>query len=185
MTTLNDDSEFTESVKHLKIVREDKTQFPFLTNSSGRYYILPHGVKYQVAVQNPFTSLKCSCKVTIDGGKMGGWILPADGSFVFERPANLKECFTFLRVSLVEKIEGLLKMGSLTALEQKGNKDILRLTPLGSGITSGRSENGLVEVKFVPENGLVEVKFVPEDVGLFVRTPTGKIISLYHDPKKN
>jgi large subunit ribosomal protein L40e len=170
---MNDDTEFVKSLKHLKIVREDKTQFPYLANANGRYYILPHGVKYKVAVQNPFTSIKCSCKITIDGEQMGDWILSADNSFICERPVDLAERFTFLRVNLVQQAEALNKKSSLTALEQKDSKDILRLTPLGSGITSGK-----------PENGLVEVTFVPEDVGLFVRTPTGKIISLYYDPKK-
>jgi large subunit ribosomal protein L40e len=171
--TMNDDTEFVKSLKHLKILREDKTQFPYLVNSSGRYYILPHGVRYKVAVQNPFTTIKCSCKITIDGEEMGGWVLPADCSFSFERPANHAECFTFLRIGLVEKVETLNKKGYLTALEKKHNRDVLRLTPLGSGITSGR-----------PKNGLVVVEFSPEDIELLVRTPNGKIISFPYDPKK-
>jgi hypothetical protein len=173
LKTMNDDTEFVKSHKHLKILREDKAQFPYLVNSSGRHYILPHGVKYQIAVQNPFPSLKCSCDITIDGERVGGWILEADAAFVFERPSNLAKCFTFLRVNLVKQAETLNEKTTLTALEKEDNKDIIRLTPLGSGITSGR-----------PENGLVVVKFSPEDIGLFVRTPTGKMVSLHYDPKK-
>jgi hypothetical protein len=139
------------SRQYLKIVGEDKKEFPHQIKSSGRYYILPRGVKYKVAVKNPFTTLKCSCRITIDGTFMGGWILSPNDSYNFERPVDRDECFTFLRVKLVEQAEALNNNPSLTDLEKKDNKDILRLTPIGSGITSGKSENGLVVVEFLPE----------------------------------
>jgi hypothetical protein len=163
-----------ETPQPLKIVGEDETEFPHHANSSGRYYILAHGSKYKVAVQNPFSS-SCSCRIVIDGRQMGSWILSANQSYHFERPANRAECFTFLRVKLVQHAEALMKnKASLSDRERKENKDILRLTPLGSGITSGKSENGLVMVEFIPsEGGLI-----------FVITQSGKTISLPYDTKK-
>jgi hypothetical protein len=146
----------TNSLQHLKIVGEDEKEFPHQIKSSGRYYILPHGVKYKVAVKNPF-KVKCSCNITIDGILMGDWILPPNYSYNFERPVDRDECFTFLRVNLVQQAETLNTKGSLTDLERKDNKDILRLTPIGTGITSGKSENGLVMVEFTPE---IEGSFV-------------------------
>ena len=111
----------------------------------GVFCILPHGAEYKVKIGNPFKGCRSSVTITIDGHKVGSWLLKDNYNYVeIERPVAIAKKFTFLRVALVKKVEEAItkKMAGISL--SKEEELALQQTPVGSGISSGRNENGLV-----------------------------------------
>jgi len=143
---------------YFKIIGSDGKEFRKLTKvdadgTSSKFYILEHGAKYKVKLQNPFFS-DCVAEITIDGHEMGRFHLEEDQEWAIERPSKVAELFTFLRTALVKNAEVAKKhldeaKGDKTKLT-KQMREALELAPTGTGIVSGRTENGVVKVKYTP-----------------------------------
>jgi hypothetical protein len=88
------------------------------------YYSIPHNKEYRVRMINNSRS-RVNATLTIDSEVMGVWRIEPFSDIVIERPSHNDRKFVF-----VEETSREAKMG---------------------GVTKGKSENGLVEVAFVPE----------------------------------
>ena len=153
----------------------------------GLYYILPHNSNYQIQLVNPFIC-KCRCNVSIDGYDMGTWQLTSKQVAAIERPANAAKLFTFLRTKyavLAEEAARILASNPDRSRLTEDQRRALDVTPSGSGITSGREENGLVVVTYAPERNkstirlkAVEGVFAEQTFPVDIFT-TGKVIYDY------
>jgi hypothetical protein len=121
-----------------------------------RFYEMEHGTQYKVHVKNGFTR-RCEFDLWIDGYKMGTWLLKPGQEASLERPVSEARKFTFFRVK--------------HAVEAEVAEHDTELARAGTGIKSGRDDNGLVVCKFTPEK-------LPEPYEIFIKTLTGKIITV-------
>lgn len=94
------------------------------TKDGHTYYALPHNSSYKVRMTNN-TDRRANATLKIDGENMGTWRLDAYSDVTVERPSHNNRKFTFVRETSWQA-----KMG---------------------GVAKGVSENGLVEVTFIPE----------------------------------
>lgn len=88
------------------------------------YYAIPHNSPYKVKMTNN-SNHRANATLKIDGDTMGVWRLEAYSDITVERPTNNNRKFTFVR-------------------ETSWQADM-------GGVARGSSQNGLVEVIFVPE----------------------------------
>lgn len=125
------------------------------------YYILPHAAQYKVELDNPFLS-SCYAKIEIDGHLMGIWDLSEGDTAAIERPSSVAKKFTFMRLKFVKEAEAAKKKldaakGNKSALT-RAEREALELAPIGTGIESGRPENGLVRVTYTPKRGFSKLR---------------------------
>jgi hypothetical protein len=72
-------------------------------------------------------------------------------SIAFDRPASVAKKFTFVRTALAKKADAAFARQTAGMSLSEDERESLKLAPAGSGIQSGREENGVVKVKFTPE----------------------------------
>lgn len=144
-------------VGNLHVLNDKGERFPSFTKSEKNFVVLPHGSSFKVQLKNPFQYENCYANVTIDGHRIGFWVLKPHAVISIERPFTVSKKFTFLRTALVREAE---EIGKLQAQGIKLNEDqqlILSNTPLGSGIHENVM-NGLVKVEYAPELYSVFIK---------------------------
>lgn len=90
-----------------------------------RYVPMEHESEYKIRLVNRHTT-RADATIKIDGRKVGTWRVNPKTSVTIERPDNEHKKFTFFKESTT---------GAML-----------------SGIVTGASDNGLIEVKFVPES---------------------------------
>jgi ubiquitin len=173
----------------LRIVSNSGKEFRRLQDG-GDFYVLPHGSEYRVAATNPFSDMKATAEISIDGHAVGSWIMEPNQSFDFERPESVAQKFTFVRTALAKKADAAFARQTACKPLLADELEALKLAPAGSGIQSGRDENGEVKIKFTPElktgrsigNCNIEagsrIQFQPTGMKIFVKTLTGKTINL-------
>jgi hypothetical protein len=88
------------------------------------YYAIPHNTTYAVRMTNN-TDSRANATLKIDGEEMGVWRIESYSDIVVERPTHNNRKFTFVREASWQASMG--------------------------GMKKGDSNNGLVEVTFVPE----------------------------------
>jgi ubiquitin len=173
----------------LRIVNQSGKEFRRLQDG-GDFYVLPHGSEYKVAATNPFSDTKATAEISIDGHTVGSWILEPNQSFDFERPSSVAKKFTFVRTALAKKADAAFARQTAGKPLGADDREALKLAPAGSGIESGRDENGEVKIKFTPElkmgrsigncnikaGSRIQLKRLCGN--LFVKTLTGKTLSL-------
>jgi ubiquitin len=183
-------SKFTK----LRIVSQSGKEFRRLQDG-GDFYVLPHGSEYKIAATNPFSDTKATAEISIDGHAVGSWILEPNQSFDFERPLSVAQKFTFVRTALAKKADAAFARQTAGKSLGSDEREALKLAPAGSGIESGRDENGEVKIKFTPElktgrsigncnivaGSRIELQTPAISCGggqVFVKTLTGKTITL-------
>jgi hypothetical protein len=158
-------SDFDASTKFIVIESIDQPpmEFQSIYKNPGNcfYYLLPHNTAYQIKIKNPFYSVaggrKCGMKVYVDGFDrhhpekfcVGYWTVRSEYATI-TRPLTESERFRFARVKLVQEAEDVGKVSDPLALTEL-QKEIARITPLGTDIVGGREGNGLITVVFHPE----------------------------------
>lgn len=90
---------------------------------------------------------------------VGYWTIQSEYATI-TRPLSNTERFHFVRIKLIQQAEEASKSADPLGLSDSV-KEIMRITPLGTGIIGGREGNGLITVVFHPE--LVEDEEVQED----------------------
>lgn len=125
------------------------------------YYVLPHAAQYKVELDNPFLS-SCYAKIEIDGYLMGIWDLSEGDTAAIERPSRVAKKFTFMRLKFVKEAEAAKKKldaakGDKSTLT-RAEREALELAPIGTGIESGRPDNGLVRVTYTPKKGFSKLR---------------------------
>lgn len=96
-----------------------------LSSNQDRSYVeMEDGKHYGVTLYNGHET-RCYATISIDGKKMGRWLLEPYQRATIERPVEIDKKFTFFKVS------------------SEGGK--------AAGLTKFDSNNGLVQVEFVPE----------------------------------
>ncbi|XP_078368220.1 uncharacterized protein LOC144652055 [Oculina patagonica] len=99
------------------------------TTFKGDHYVeMKSGTQYKIWAFNG-NLYGCHLDITIDGYKMGTWIIDPREDITLERPASMAKRFTFYRVETA---------------------------PKEAGIASGRKENGVVECVFTPDKEGIE-----------------------------
>lgn len=88
------------------------------------YIKMKHGDQYKIQMKNN-TGKRCNATVYVDGKSVGTWRINAWSTCTVERPAEIDKKFTFFLVG-----------------SSSGNK---------AGLSRGNSDNGLVQIHFVPE----------------------------------
>jgi hypothetical protein len=101
-----------------------------IENNDRSYVEMEDGKHYGVSLYNGHAT-RCYATVTIDGKVMGKWLLEPYQRAVIERPVEIDKKFTFFKVS---------SAGGQAA-----------------GLTKFDSNNGLVQVEFMPEKKRVRV----------------------------
>jgi hypothetical protein len=146
-------------------------EFRRLVEDGGVFYVLPHGTEYKIEATNPFSNLKATAEITVDGHVVGRWILQPNQSFAFDRPASVAKKFTFVRIALAKKADAALakKMQGLSL--SKEEQEALKIAPADSGIQSGREQNGVVKITYTPEK-------MPLLMEIYVKTLTGETYML-------
>lgn len=94
------------------------------SDNGHKYYSLHHGSEYKVKMTNN-TINRVNALLKIDGVQMGKWRIDPFSDIIIERPADNQRKFTFVKETSWEAISG----------------DVIR----------GDSNNGLIEVTFIPE----------------------------------
>ena len=140
------DSKFNK----LRIVSNSDKEFRRV-DDGGQFYVLPHGSEYKIAATNPFVDMKATAKITVDGHTVGSWIFEPNQSFAFERPLSVAQKFTFMRTALAKKADQAFIRQTAGMSLSEDERESLNFAPAGSGIQSGRDENGEVKIKFSPE----------------------------------
>lgn len=88
------------------------------------YYSMPRDTEYNVCMHNR-SSDRVNAVLTIDGEEMGKWRINAHSEITVERPAHNQRKFTYVKENSWQEVMG--------------------------GIRQGSSDNGLIEVRFIPE----------------------------------
>jgi hypothetical protein len=195
---------------YFKIMHKLTGEYPIkLVNndvSIDKYYILPHNSQYGIKIKNPFENLRSIINVEIDGYDIGSWIFDNGFEGTTDRPEKIDKKFTFLRTKIVKDAETAKRTIDDNKSKQYYNRQILStsqklamdITPLNSGIVSGRSENGLIKVSVNPE----ELKFsnigicydnaelfihsvIQNSIKISIDIPCFGLIALHIDPFDN
>ena len=143
----------TPSQTPIAIVGSHHTPFATLDVRGQIFYMVPHGAKFVVKVQNPFPHDKCSFHLEIDGIGMGSWVLKPGAVGHFERPVKISQCFTFMSTPLVSRAEEAadMIMNDSSAIYDPQVQQALFHAPLGTGIIEDNVNNGQVKCTFTPE----------------------------------
>ena len=188
---------------YFKIMHKLTGEFPIKIVNNDKYYILPHNSQYDIKIKNPFENLRSSICLEIDGYNMGTWIFENGYEFTTDRSVISDKKFTFLRTKIVKDVESAKKIiddnKSKSYYEKQelseSEKLAMEITPLNSGIESGRSENGLIKLTLHPE----ELKFlnigicynrselfinniIHNSIKIFIDIPCIGLISLHINP---
>lgn len=128
----------------------------------GGYVQLEHKTNYRLRLRN-FYDEPCDARVEIQGEHVGTWRIPANGSAVIERPANVAKLFTFYAANTPEARK-------VDELPEWSNK------------------RGLVTVTFTPEKRQTWQEFnsrpeVLENTGMFDLGLQSRSANLYSMPK--
>jgi ubiquitin len=134
----------------LRIVSNTDKEFRQV-DDDGQFYVLPHGSEYKIAATNPFVDMEATADIFVDGHAVGSWILEPDQSFAFDRPAFSAKKLMFLRTALANKADAAFARQAAGKPLSAKEREALKLAPAGSGIKSGREQNGEVRIKFTPE----------------------------------
>lgn len=95
-----------------------------ITENGNHYFRLPNNSEYTLVLKNN-RDVRCRAEVSIDGESVGNWILDPLATLRLERPVAVDRKFTFV--------------------------DDKSKAAASVGVVAGKSENGLLQVKFVPE----------------------------------
>src|SRR5690348_10484827 len=106
----------------LAIIVDDKVVAP--VNNDGIYIPLDNGSNYKIRLSNKH-EYRCDAEVTIDGEDIGTFRLKPYQTSTIERPGDVAKKFTFYRET--------------SGVAQR------------AGVTEGKEENGLIQVRFIPE----------------------------------
>ena len=100
-----------------------------VNKNNGNYFALPHNTEYKLRLSQS-RSVNTDATVYVDGKEVGTWRLGKyRGSITIERPSDVAKKFTFLQEGTSEASD--------------------------AGISTGKSENGIVRVVFKPEKEYV------------------------------
>jgi len=99
-------------------------EYPSFRRGRYKYYTIPHNSEYKIKLGNN-TETRVDAILKIDGSTMGTWRIEAYSEIVVDRPTYNNRKFTFVR-------------------EASWQGDM-------GGVTRGNTNNGLVEVTFIPE----------------------------------
>jgi ubiquitin C len=134
----------------LRIVSNSDKEFRRV-DDGGQFYVLPHGSEYKIAATNPFVDMKATAEISIDGHVVGSFIMEPNQMFPFERPAFAAKKLMFMRTALAKKADAAFARQAAGKPLSAEERDALKFAFAGSGIQSGRDENGEVKIKFTPE----------------------------------
>lgn len=95
-----------------------------ITRNGHKYYSLRHRETYKVVLYND-SDRRVNAELYIDGERMGKWRINSFSHITIERPTDVNRKFVFVKENSWEASMG--------------------------DVQSGKSSNGLIEVKFIPE----------------------------------
>jgi ubiquitin len=185
-------ADFRSKFNKLRIVSNSDKEFRRV-DDGGQFYILPHGSEYKVAATNPFVDMEATAEIYIDGHAIGSFILEPNQMFAFDRPGFSAKKLMFIRAALAKKADAAFARQAAGKPLSAEEREALKFAPAGSGIKSGREQNGEVKIKFIPElklgrsiagcniqaGSLIRLHAeLPGNMKVYVKTLTGKTITL-------